>query len=75
MRGIGMRKALSEPFIVSMQASLKSKGDVCDGRRTGQADDRYSDSCRQSACVVTVHEPEVRGVNCEIEQRGPRHHE
>jgi hypothetical protein len=68
-------RLLCEPFVVSMQARLKSEGNVRDGRRTGQTvDNRHSGSCRQSAHVVTVRQPQVRRVHGEIEQRGPGHH-
>jgi NADPH:quinone reductase-like Zn-dependent oxidoreductase len=41
-------------------------------RRTQQGLDR-SDSCAQSACVVTVRKPELRHIYCGTEQRGLDH--
>ncbi len=64
-----------EPFVVGMQARLKSQGDIHRGRRTGRSvDDRSFGPCDHSACVVTVREPEAGHGSGETEQRGPDHH-
>ena len=66
---------VGQPFVVSMQARLKSQGDIRRGRRTERSvDDRPFGPFDHSACVVTVREPEAGHGSGETEQRGPDHH-
>jgi len=64
-----------EPFVVSLQARLKSRGDMHHGRRQDRSGDgRYIDPFDYGGCVVKVREPKVRHVSSETEQRRPDHH-